>query len=123
VIPTIICLVATELVTTFIWNFMIFISCLTLIHVFYPAISGDLPNEMISSCHFISFGNKMMMSNEPLLFSAISSTITHKHPKKYTIWHTTLATRVADVEPVRNDTLRTRSFLGAAMRRMLRRPY
>jgi hypothetical protein len=56
------------------------------------------------------------------MFSAISSTITHKHPKKYTIWHTTHTTQVADVEPVRNDTLRTRSFLGMAMRRMLRRP-
>jgi hypothetical protein len=54
VIPGITCLAATELVTESIWNFMIFIPCLTLIPFWYAVIS-DLPNEMISSCHFISF--------------------------------------------------------------------
>jgi hypothetical protein len=39
VIPRITCLAGTELVTEFISNSMIFIPCLTLIHVWYPVIS------------------------------------------------------------------------------------
>jgi hypothetical protein len=45
-------LVATEIVTKFIWNSMIFILCLTLMPVWY---NMDLPNEMVSSYHIISF--------------------------------------------------------------------
>jgi hypothetical protein len=49
------CLAATELVTEFISNSMIFIPCIILIPLCYPVISVALPNELISSCHFISF--------------------------------------------------------------------
>jgi hypothetical protein len=49
------CLAATDLVTEFISNFMIFIPCLILIPMWYLVISVALPNKMISSYHFISF--------------------------------------------------------------------
>jgi hypothetical protein len=52
-ITRITCLGAMEFVTEFIWNSRIFISCLTLIHVWYPVISVDLWNKMIY--HFILF--------------------------------------------------------------------
>jgi hypothetical protein len=55
VILEITCLAVTELGTEFISNSMIFIPCLILIPMWYPVISVALPNEMISSYHFISF--------------------------------------------------------------------
>jgi hypothetical protein len=68
VIPEITCLAATELVTEFILNSMIFIPCLILIPLWYPVISVALPNKLISSCHFILFipnEMKWWMPNEP----------------------------------------------------------
>jgi hypothetical protein len=49
VILKITCLAATELVTEFILNSMIFIPCLILIPMWYPVISVVLPNEMMGA--------------------------------------------------------------------------
>jgi hypothetical protein len=54
-ISEITCLAATELVTEFISNSVIFIPCLILIPMWYLVISVALPNEMISSYYFNSF--------------------------------------------------------------------
>jgi hypothetical protein len=59
------------LATEFISNSMVFIPCLILIPLWYPVISVALPNELISSCHFISFipnEMKWWIPNEPLMY-------------------------------------------------------